>query len=135
MSTYTYPTRFLHTMFRVENLDRSIKFYTEILGMHVLRRKDYEDGQFTLVFLGYGLESDTAVLEITHNWDNSTYQKGTAFGHIALAVSDIYETCKKLSDEEVIVTRKPAPMVFDKSEVIAFIEDPDGYKIELIERD
>ena len=103
--------------------------------MHVLRRKDYEDGQFTLVFLGYGLESDTAVLEITHNWDNSTYQKGTAFGHIALAVSDIYETCKKLSDEEIIVTRKPAPMVFDKSEVIAFIEDPDGYKIELIERD
>ena len=134
MNTDTYPTRFLHTMLRVENLECSIKFYTEIMGMRVLRRKDYEDGQFTLVFLGYGSEDRATVLELTYNWDKQSYQKGTAFGHIALAVSDIYETCEQLSDEGIIITRKPASMAFDKNEVIAFVEDPDGYKIELIEK-
>lgn len=131
----TQPTRILHTMLRVEDLDRSIDFYTNVLGMRVLRRKDYKDGQFTLAFIGYGDEENTAVLELTHNWDGSSYEQGTAFGHVALAVKNIHKTCEQLSAQNVTITKEPGPMRFDEREVIAFIEDPDGYKIELIERE
>lgn len=131
----TAPHRFLHTMLRVCDLERSITFYTELLGMRLLRSKDYDNGRFTLVFLGFGLESETTVLELTHNWDESAYDIGGAYGHIALAVSDIYTTCKVLQSDGVIIRRPPGPMAFDKREVIAFIEDPDGYQIELIEKD
>jgi len=128
------PTRILHTMLRVVDLKSSIEFYTEILGMKLLRYKDYPDGEFTLAFLGYGNESTNTVIELTYNWGENKYEKGTAFGHIALAVDDIYETCKNFSRNGVKITRPPAPMKADKSEIIAFISDPDGYKIELIQR-
>lgn len=128
-----YPTRLLHTMLRVADLDRSIAFYTQLLGMTLLRRKDYPAGEFTLAFLGYGDESYATVLELTHNWGTQLYEKGTAFGHIALAAPDIYATCKALAEKGVSITRQPGPMKADASEMIAFIEDPDGYKIELIQ--
>lgn len=133
-SSNIFPTRFLHAMLRVEDLERSIEFYTDILGMRVLRRENYEQGQFTLVFLGYEDEKDSTVLELTYNWDGSTYEKGTAYGHIALAVSDIYAVCGALEKRGVSIPRQPGPMAFDPDEIIAFIEDPDGYKIELVQR-
>lgn len=128
-----FPTRILHTMLRVADLDRSIAFYTQQLGMKLLRRNDYPEGKFTLAFLGYGEESDHTVLELTYNWDNRTYDLGTAFGHIALATDDIYRTCEALAANGVKIPRPPGPMK-GSSAVIAFVEDPDGYRIELIER-
>jgi lactoylglutathione lyase len=125
-------TRLLHTMIRVFDLERSIAFYTGHLGMRLLRRQDYPQGQFTLAFVGYGDENSTAVIELTHNWGQKPYEIGTGFGHIALGVPDIYSACEKLAAAGVKVTRPPGPMKYD-STVLAFIEDPDGYKIELIE--
>lgn len=129
-----HPTRILHTMLRVRDLDRSIHFYTQLLGMKLLRRKDYEIGSFTLAFLGYGTEEDATVIELTHNWGEHAYERGTAYGHIALEVGDVYATSGALAQAGVTITRAPGPMKADPSDVIAFIEDPDGYKIELIER-
>jgi lactoylglutathione lyase len=126
--------RFLHTMLRVGDLDASIRFYTEQLGMKLLRRNDYPEGKFTLAFVGYGDESDHTVLELTHNWGRSEYTIGDAFGHLALGVSDIYAACERLRGVGVKITREPGPMKHGTT-VIAFVEDPDGYKIELIQRD
>ncbi len=126
--------RLLHTMIRVGNLDRSIEFYTDILGMKLLRKKDYPNGRFTLAFVGYGEESDTAVIELTHNWDTDSYEMGTGYGHIALGVADIYATCDEIKVKGGKITREPGPMKGSTS-VIAFVEDPDTYKIELIQRD
>ncbi|MBL4692357.1 MAG: lactoylglutathione lyase [Magnetovibrio sp.] len=126
--------RFLHTMIRVQDLDASIDFYTRHLGMTMLRRTDYPEGKFTNVFVGYGDEMDHTVLELCHNWDRSTnYDQGEAFGHLALGVPDIYATCAALEGEGVKISRAPGPMKRGTT-VIAFIQDPDGYKIELIER-
>jgi lactoylglutathione lyase len=126
--------RLLHTMIRVLDLDRSLDFYSRLLGMKVLRRKDYESGRFTLAFVGYGDEAKDAVIELTHNWDQKEpYAIGSAFGHLAIGVPDIYGTCRQLEAEGVKIPRPPGPMKHGGS-VIAFIEDPDGYKIELIER-
>lgn len=125
--------RILHTMIRVGNLDRSIEFYTQVLDMTVLRRKDYPQGKFTLVFIGYGPESEEAVIELTHNWDQSTYNQGDAFGHIALEVDNAYEACEKIRSLGGNVVREAGPMKHGET-VIAFIEDPDGYKIELIQK-
>ncbi len=125
--------RMLHTMLRVGNLDRSIDFYTRLLGMSLLRRTDYPEGRFTLAFVGYGAEDSNTVLELTHNWDTESYDIGTGYGHIALGVPDIYDACDKLAANGAKITRPPGPMKHG-STVIAFIEDPDGYKVELIER-
>ncbi|KGG18299.1 MULTISPECIES: lactoylglutathione lyase [unclassified Prochlorococcus] len=121
----------LHTMLRVGDLEKSIRFYTKTLGMKLLRQKDYPNGRFTLAFLGYGAESNSTVLELTHNWDTSSYQLGNGFGHIALGVENIYETCTFIEKNGGTVIRQPGPMKHGKT-IIAFIEDPDGYKIELI---
>jgi len=125
--------RLLHTMIRVSNLDKSIDFYTRVLGMHLLRRKDYPGGKFTLAFVGYGDEADTAVIELTHNWEISTYDHGNAFGHIAIAAEDIYTLCDKIRADGGMISREPGPMKHGNT-VIAFVRDPDGYAIELIER-
>jgi lactoylglutathione lyase len=130
----TWKPRYLHTMLRVFDLDKSIDFYTRHLGMTLLRRTDFEGGRFTLAFLGYGDEKDHTVLELTHNWDQTEpYERGTGYGHIAIGVPDIYGTCRALADEGVAIPRPPGPMKHGTT-VIAFIEDPDGWKIELIER-
>lgn len=128
----TTDFKFLHTMIRVGNMDRSIDFYTRLLGMKLLRRTDYPDGKFTLAFVGYGDEADHTVVELTHNWDTDHYELGTGFGHLALGVPDIYAACKALESEGVKIPRPPGPMKHGKT-VIAFVEDPDGYRIELIE--
>jgi lactoylglutathione lyase len=120
-------------MLRVGDLDASIRFYTEQLGMKLLRRNDYPDGKFTLAFVGYGDESDHTVLELTYNWGRDAYTLGDAFGHVALGVSDIYAACDRLRAGGVKITREPGPMKHGTT-VIAFVEDPDGYKIELIQR-
>ncbi|MCH6577416.1 MAG: lactoylglutathione lyase [Proteobacteria bacterium] len=126
--------RLLHTMIRVRDLERSIDFYTRLLGMNLLRRKDYPSGKFTLVFVGYGDEAKNAVVELTHNWDQTEpYELGTGFGHLAIGVADVYGTCERLESEGVPIPRPAGPMKHGGS-VIAFVEDPDGYKIELIER-
>jgi len=126
--------RLLHTMLRVFDLEKSLDFYTRLLGMRLLRRTDYEGGRFTLAFVGYGEESDTAVLELTHNWDQAEpYSIGSGYGHIAIGVPDIYATCEGLRAEGAKITREPGPMKHG-STIIAFIEDPDGYKVELIQR-
>lgn len=126
--------RLLHTMLRVFDLDRSIAFYTELLGMRLLRRSDFDSGRFTLAFVGYGDESETAVLELTHNWDQTEpYSIGSGYGHIAIATPDIYAACEALRAAGAKITREPGPMKHG-STVIAFIEDPDGYKVELIQR-
>jgi len=126
--------RLLHTMLRVRDLDKSIDFYTRHLGMKELRRKDFPSGEFTLAFVGYGDEVDHTVLELTHNWDQEEpYELGDGFGHIAIGVPDIYGVCEKLEAEGVSIPRPPGPMKHGGPE-IAFIEDPDGYKIELIQR-
>lgn len=124
--------RFLHTMIRVNDLEESLKFYRDILEMEVLRRKDYDSGRFTLVFVGYGSEEQQSVLELTYNWDTHRYEQGTAFGHIALGVDDLYRTCEKLRARGAKITREPGPMKFGGTE-IAFLEDPNGYEIELIQ--
>ena len=125
--------RMLHTMLRVGDLDKSIAFYTEVLGMHLLRRKDYPDGKFTLAFVGYGDESDHTVIELTHNWDTDTYDLGNGYGHIALAVEDVAAACNEIKKRGGNVVREAGPMKHGTT-VIAFVEDPDGYKVELIER-
>jgi len=123
----------LHTMIRVVDLDRSIDFYTNVLGMKLLRRKDYPDGKFTLAFVGYGDESQGAVIELTHNWETKSYELGNAFGHIAIGLPDVYIACDAVKSKGGKVTREPGPMKFGGS-VIAFAEDPDGYKIEFIQK-
>ncbi|UXY15876.1 lactoylglutathione lyase [Chitiniphilus purpureus] len=125
--------RLLHTMLRVGNLDRSLAFYTQVLGMRLLRRKDYPEGRFTLAFVGYGEERDTTVIELTHNWDTSRYELGTGYGHIAIEVEDAYAACVAVRAKGGRVTREAGPMKHG-STVIAFVEDPDGYKIEFIQR-
>ena len=122
----------LHTMLRVGDLERSIAFYTEVLGMHLLRRQDYPEGRFTLAFLGYCEEEAGSVIELTRNWDTSTYEIGNGFGHIALGVSDIYAMCDQIKANGGKIIREAGPMKHG-STLIAFAEDPDGYKIELIE--
>lgn len=133
MSETAGSFRMLHTMIRVFDLDKSIDFYTRLLGMTLLRKTDYDSGRFTLAFVGYGDEAHNTVIELTHNWDQAEpYALGTAFGHIALGVPDIYGACETLAAEGVKIPRPPGPMKHG-STVIAFIEDPDGYKIEVIE--
>ena len=125
--------RLLHTMIRVGDLDRSIAFYTDILGMKVLRRKDYPDGKFTLAFVGYGDEADHTVIELTHNWGTGSYELGNGFGHLAVAVPDAYKACEMVKAKGGKVTREAGPMKHGTT-VIAFVEDPDGYKIEFIQK-
>lgn len=125
--------RMLHTMLRVRDLEKSIDFYTRLLGMKLLRRKDYPGGEFTLAFVGYGEEKDHAVLELTYNWgQQEPYDLGSGFGHIAIGVPDVYAACDRLAAEGVKIPRPAGPMKHGGS-VIAFVEDPDGYKIELVE--
>lgn len=125
--------RILHTMLRVGDLDRSLEFYTEVLGMRLLRRNDYPEGKFTLAFVGYQDEAEGAVLELTHNWGVESYELGNAYGHIAIAVDDAYKACEDIRHRGGTVTREAGPMKHG-STVIAFVQDPDGYKIELIQR-
>jgi lactoylglutathione lyase len=125
--------RILHTMIRVGDLERSIAFYTGVLGMHVLRRKDYPQGRFTLAFVGYGPEDEGAVIELTHNWDTASYELGDGFGHVAIAVDDIHAACARIRTQGGVISREPGPMKHGTT-VIAFVRDPDGYAIELIER-
>ena len=124
----------LHTMLRVGNLERSLAFYTEVLGMTLLRKRDYETGRFTLAFVGYGDEEHHTVLELTHNWDTANYDLGNAYGHIAIAVDDAYQACAEIKARGGNVVREAGPMKGGTT-VIAFVEDPDGYKIELIQQD
>lgn len=125
--------RILHTMLRVGNLDRSVDFYTNVLGMRLLRKRDYPDGRFTLAFVGYEDEADSAVIELTHNWDTESYDLGTGYGHIALQVENAAQACDAVRAKGGKVTREAGPMKHGTT-VIAFVEDPDGYKIEFIER-
>lgn len=125
--------RMLHTMIRVGDLERSIAFYTEVLGMSLLRRKDYPGGKFTLAFVGYGDEADHTVLELTHNWGTDSYDLGDGFGHIALEVDDAAAACDAIRNRGGNVVREAGPMKHGTT-VIAFVEDPDGYKVELIEK-
>lgn len=126
--------RLLHTMIRVFDLDKSIDFYTRLLGMTLLRRKEYESGRFTLAFVGYGDETQSTAIELTHNWDQTTpYTVGSGFGHLAIGARDIAGICARLAEDGVKIPRPPGPMKHGGS-IIAFIEDPDGYKIELIEK-
>jgi lactoylglutathione lyase len=124
---------FLHTMLRVRNLEESVTFYTTLLGMKELRRSEVPEGKYTLAFVGYGDESNNTVLELTYNWGVDSYEIGTAFGHLALGVPDIYATCERLRQAGVKISREPGPVKFGTT-VIAFVDDPNGYKIELIER-
>jgi lactoylglutathione lyase len=124
--------RILHTMIRVGDLERSIKFYTDVLGMQLLRRKDYPEGKFTLAFVGFGLESEQAVIELTYNWGVEKYELGNAFGHIAIAVDDVYAACERIRTAGGKITREAGPMK-GSTTVLAFVEDPDGYKIELLQ--
>jgi lactoylglutathione lyase len=124
--------RMLHTMLRVGDLEKSLRFYCDVLGMKLLRKKDYPDGKFTLAFVGYGDERDHTVIELTHNWDTERYDLGNAYGHVALGVPDIYATCDQLRSRGAKIVREPGPMKHGTTH-IAFVEDPDGYKIELIQ--
>jgi lactoylglutathione lyase len=124
--------KILHTMLRVGNLDQSISFYCDVLGMNLDSRKDFPDGKFTLAFVGYGNDNDRAVIELTHNWDTDKYDLGNGYGHIALGVKDIFSTCEQIKARGGKVTREPGAMKHGTT-VIAFVEDPDGYKIELIQ--
>lgn len=124
--------RILHTMIRVGDLEKSIQFYSEILGMKLLRRKDYPDGEFTLAFMGYGDEQDNTVIELTHNWGVDSYDHGNAFGHIAIQVDDVYQAVKHIKEQEGgKVIREAGPMKHGTT-VLAFVEDPNGYQIELL---
>lgn len=123
--------RLLHTMLRVTDLQKSISFYTEILNMKLLRRKDFPDGKFTLAFLGYGPEAENTVLELTHNWETDSYDMGNAYGHIAIEVEDVFAACEKIKSLGGQVVREPGPMMHG-STILAFARDPDGYMIELL---
>lgn len=123
--------RLLHTMIRVGDLDRSIAFYTDVLGMRLLRRRDYPQGEFTLAFVGYGEEDQNAVIELTYNWGTDRYELGTGFGHLAIEVDDVYQAAERIRAQGGKILREPGPMNAGTS-VIAFVEDPDGYAIELI---
>lgn len=123
--------RLLHTMLRVGELERSIEFYTGVLGMNLLRQKDYPEGKFTLAFLGFGNEQENTVIELTHNWDTSSYEKGNAFGHLAIEVDDVYQATEKIRQQGGKIIRDAGPMNAGTT-IIAFVEDPDGYEIELI---
>ncbi|MCW8956427.1 MAG: lactoylglutathione lyase [Gammaproteobacteria bacterium] len=123
--------RLLHTMIRVGNLEKSIKFYTEILNMKLLRQKDYPDGRFTLAFVGYGDEIDNSVIELTHNWDTEHYDMGSGFGHLAIEVEDVYKAVDQIKQQGGKIIREAGPMNAG-STIIAFVEDPDGYQIELL---
>ncbi|MDO6459507.1 lactoylglutathione lyase [Granulosicoccaceae sp. 1_MG-2023] len=123
--------RILHTMLRVGDLERSIKFYTEVLGMRELRRQDYPEGEFTLAFIGYGEESEQTVIELTYNWGTDSYDLGTGYGHIAIEVPDVYEACEKMRASGGKIIREAGPMNAGTT-IIAFLEDPDGYQVELI---
>ncbi|MSQ51686.1 MAG: lactoylglutathione lyase [Betaproteobacteria bacterium] len=125
--------RILHTMVRVGDLDRSLAFYTDVLRMKLIRRREYPEGKFTLAFVGYGDESSSAVIELTHNWGVEKYELGNGYGHVAIAVEDVYQTCADIRQRGGKVTREAGPMKGGAA-VIAFVEDPDGYKIELIQR-
>ena len=125
--------RLLHTMIRVGNLQRSIDFYTQVLGMRLLRKSDYPSGRFTNAFVGYDDESRAAARELTHNWDTASYDMGMGFGHVAVEVEDAYKTCAEVKSRGGKVTREPGPMKHGTT-VIAFVEDPDGYKIEFVQR-
>ena len=134
MSETGSGAQMLHTMIRVKDLDKSIEFYTGLLGMELLSRNDYPGGKFTLAFVGYGDASSNAVIELTHNWDQEeAYDLGNGFGHVAIGVPDIYDTCEKLEAAGANIPRPPGPMMHGTT-VIAFVDDPDGYKIELIEK-
>lgn len=124
--------RILHTMLRVGDLEKSIAFYTEVLGMQLLRRKDYPEGKFTLAFIGFGPESEQAAIELTWNWETPKYELGTGFGHVAIEVPDAYAACAEIKKRGGVVTREARPMKHGTT-VIAFVQDPDGYKIELIQ--
>ena len=123
--------RLLHTMLRVSDLNQSIQFYTEVLGMRLLRRQDYPRGKYTLAFVGYGDERDSSVIELTHNWDISKYEIGDAFGHISIEVEDVYASAERIRKLGAKIIREPGPMNAGTT-VVAFMEDPDGYQIELI---
>ena len=123
--------RFLHTMIRVGDLESSLRFYVEVLGMKLLRRKDYPEGRFTLAFIGYGDESSHTAIELTHNWDTSSYDIGNGFGHIAIEVDDVYAACEKIRAQGGKIVREAGPMKHGET-VLAFVEDPDGYRIELL---
>jgi len=123
--------RLLHTMLRVGDLPRSLAFYTQVLGMRLLRQQDYPEGRFTLAFVGYGEEHDSTVLELTHNWDTSSYDLGAGYGHIAIGVDDVYAACEKIRSAGGRIVREPGPMKHG-STILAFVEDPDGYRIELL---
>lgn len=125
--------RILHTMIRVGDLERSIRFYTEVLGMRLIRRHEYPEGRFTLAFVGYGEEKENAVIELTHNWDTASYDLGKGFGHIAIEVDDAYQACEAVKQKGGKVVREAGPMK-NSNLVIAFIEDPDGYKTEFIQK-
>ena len=125
--------RILHTMLRVGDLDRALNFYVEVLGMRELRRRDYPGGRFTNVFVGYGDETSAAVLELTHNWDTKSYDLGSGYGHVAIEVDDVYRACEEIKRRGGKVTREAGPMKHGTT-VIAFVEDPDGYKIELVQK-
>ena len=123
--------RLLHTMIRVGDLEKSINFYTEILGMKLLRQKDYPDGKFSLAFVGYGNEQDNSVIELTYNWDTASYDLGSGFGHLAIEVDDVYAAAEKIRDQGGKIIREAGPMNAGTT-IIAFVEDPDGYQIELL---
>ena len=123
--------RLLHTMIRVGDLDKSINFYTDILGMKLLRKKDYPDGTFTLAFVGYGDEKNNSVIELTHNWDTDSYDLGSGFGHLAIEVDDVYAAAEKIRAQGGKIIREPGPMNAGTT-IIAFVQDPDGYEIELL---
>jgi lactoylglutathione lyase len=125
--------RILHTMLRVGDLERSLAFYTSVLGMKLLRRRDYPDGKFTLAFVGFGPEEEGAVIELTHNWETKSYELGAGYGHVAIEVDDAYAACAQIKASGGMVTREAGPMKHGTT-VIAFVQDPDGYKIELIQR-
>jgi lactoylglutathione lyase len=124
--------RLMHTMLRVTDLDRALGFYCDVLGMNLIRRKDYPEGRFTLAFVGYGAESDSTVLELTHNWDTGAYEMGGAYGHIAIGVDDVYATCERIRERGGRIVREAGPMKGGRT-VIAFAEDPDGYKVEILQ--
>ncbi len=133
LTEQTKPMRILHTMLRVGNLQRSIDFYTRILGMRVLRQKDYPEGKFTNTFLGFGDETKQAALELTHNWETNQYDIGTGFGHIAIEVDDVYQAIDKIKTLNGKIIREAGPMNAGQT-IIAFVEDPDGYQIELLNK-